>query len=519
MKLFITYILLFSSLFLAAQSTNDTSNSKRESTTVTDTNVDNKETKTKIEILGSDELVYNQSQGRFQICRGNVRFKQGAMLMDCDSARFYEGVNRIEAFGNIYIRQKDTVDLWGGYLEYDGDTRLAMLSKDVRLTDGEMNLTTDQLNYDMAQKIGYYSTGGNIVNEDDKLYSVKGTYYSRSKEFYFKDSVSLTNPEYRMESDTLSYNTQTKVATFYGPTYIYSEENTIYCEYGWYNTDTEKSQFSRGAYIEGKDNRLRSDSMVYNRNSGLGEAFGNIELIDTIEEITVTGSYGEYKRFEKSTLITGDPLAIKKLDGELLFLKADSFLDLSDTLGVRKMVAYRNVKMFKEDVQAVADSMEYNFTDSTIAFYTDPVLWNDSNQITGDTIFIFRNGSGLEKIRAFQNAFMTEKDPNELYNQIAGKTLTAHFIEGKIDKVYVQGNGQSVYYAKEDSTTYSGVNSVVCGEMIINIDTFNKVRTITFLQKPKASFYPLEKFPASKSRISGFSWRNIIRPKIAMFLK
>jgi len=41
------------------------------------------------------------------------------MFMDCDSAYFYEEINKVEAFGNIYIRQKDTVDLWGGYLEYD----------------------------------------------------------------------------------------------------------------------------------------------------------------------------------------------------------------------------------------------------------------------------------------------------------------------------------------------------------------------------------------------------------------
>jgi len=72
--------------------------------------------KSKIEILSADELIYNQEVGRYQICRGNVRFKQGNMLMDCDSARFYEDVNKIEAFGDIYIRQKRYTRLVGKVL-------------------------------------------------------------------------------------------------------------------------------------------------------------------------------------------------------------------------------------------------------------------------------------------------------------------------------------------------------------------------------------------------------------------
>ncbi len=477
-----------------------------------------KSNKTKIEILSSDELVYDQAKGRFQMCRGNVRFKQGSMLMDCDSARFYEDINKIEAFSKIYIRQRDTLDLWGDYLEYDGDARLAKVSKNVRLTDGKMRLQTDQLNYDMVDKIGYYTTGGNIQNGEDKLYSRRGTYYSRSKEFFFKDSVKLTNPEYVMTSDTLKYNTLSKMAYFYGPTYITSEENIIYCQYGWYNTKKNISQFSQGAYIQGKDNKLEADSMMYFRNTGFGEAFGNLKLVDTIEQITITGQYGSYKRFDKTTLITGNPIAIKNVDGDSMYLRADTLIDAADTNKVRTLTAFRSVKLFKSDMQSYSDSLIYNFTDSTIAFYINPVLWTDSNQITGDTILVFRNNQGIEKLKAYNNAFIIEKDPNGFYNQIAGKRLDAFFSNGKINKVHVDGNGQSVYYAKEDSLKYSGVNDVLCGKMVIYIDTLSKVRTITFLKQPKAVFYPLERFPVGKSRLPGFSWRSSLRPKITNFI-
>ena len=475
--------------------------------------------KSKIEILSADELSYNQAVGKYQICRGNVRFKQGEMLMDCDSARFYEEVNKIEAFGHIYIRQRDTLDLWGKYLEYDGDTRLAKVSNNVKLTDGKMILTTDQLNYNMADKVGYYTTGGDIVNGEDKLYSERGTYYSRSKEFFFKDSVRLTNPEYIMDCDTLKYNTKSKLATFLGPTYIRSEENTIYCQYGWYNTEKEVSQFSKGAYIEGESNKLIADSMMYYRISGLGEAFGNISMIDTAEEIAIFGEYGKYQRLEKITMVTGSPRAIKKIDGDSLYFRADTFIDLADTLQgkKRRLLAYRAVKLYKSDMQAVSDSMEYNFTDSTIGFYTNPILWTDSNQVTGDTIVVYRNKDGIERLEAYRNGYVIDRDPNNLYNQIKGKHLEAFFIEGKIYKVDVDGNGQSVYYALEDSTKYSGVNDVVCGRMTINIDTNSRIRTIVFKNKPKATFYPLEKFPKNKSRLQGFNWYSKQRPKKSIF--
>ena len=98
------------------------------------------------------------------------------------------------------------------------------------------------------------------------------------------------------------------------PSYIFSDENTIFCNYGWYNTQTETSQFSQGAYIEGKSNRLLADSMIYQRLLGFGEAFGNIHFTDTSEKMSIFGQYGKYLRFQKETLITGNPRAIKNID-------------------------------------------------------------------------------------------------------------------------------------------------------------------------------------------------------------
>ena len=222
---------------------------------------------------------------------------------------------------------------------------------------------------------------------------------------------------------------------------------------------------------------------------------------------------------QKETLITGSPQAIKNIDGDSLFFKADTFIDYADTVNSQKrlLVAFHSVRMYKSDIQAYSDSLAYNFSDSSIGFFQEPVLWTDSNQITGDTVIVFRNKLGIKYMDVIDKGLVVEKDRNGLFNQISGRYIKANFDEGRLDNIFIDGNAQSIYYALEDSTKYSGVNEVFCGNMMINLDS-NRVRTIKFMDQPKAIFYPLEKFPETKSKVPGFNWKNALKPQKIDFL-
>lgn len=473
-----------------------------------------------IEILRTDRLVYDASVGRFQRCIGNVMFKQDEIFMNCDSAWFYEDVNIVKAYGNVYIRQQDSFDLWGRFAVYDGNAKHIKITDNVKLTDGKMVLNTDKLEYEINPKIAYYNTYGRIENQKDTLRSKFGSYHSRTKVFFFKNEVLLTNPEYSMESDTLDYHTKTQLAYFFGPTVIKSEENTINCNNGWYNTRSNQSQFSNGVTITGAENELFADSMLYDRNTGFGEAYKNIILTDTIEQVTIVGDTGYYQRFTQTTEIIGNPLATKMIDEDTMFLKADYLKDYRDTLGKRLLMAHKNVLLYKSDIQAVADSLSYAFNDSTMSLFQDPILWSDQNQITGDTIVIHRNFEGIQFLDAYFNGMIIEEDENGFYNQISGKFVKGLFRNNRLNEVDVNGNGRSIYYAKEDDPKqYTGVNDIVCGSMLIRLDTAQKVDNIVFYQKPEATFYPVEKFPEDKSRVPGFSWQLDIRPIRSYFYR
>ncbi|MFT4523361.1 MAG: lipopolysaccharide export system protein LptA [Bacteroidia bacterium] len=481
------------------------------------TNVNGQDNKT-IELLGADVQEYDRSFLDAERLLGSVRFKQGTVYMDCDSAYFYRKDNRIKAYGHIYIRQRDTLNLWGDYLDYNGNTRIASVEGNVRLKDNQMDLTTNRLIYDLNNKTAFYNTGGKIKNGEDRLRSRVGRYYSRSKEFFFKDSVVLVNPEYTMKSDTLKYNAFTKIAYFYGPTYIYSAENTIFCRYGWYNTIRNTSQFSRGSWIEGKDNKLVADSMHYNRNTGIGQAFRNITLIDTIENIKIRGEYGIYYRNEKKTKISGNPLAIKYIEDDSLFLKADTLIDEIDSTGRRILSAFHDTKLHKSDMQGVSDSLVYNFTDSTISMFGEPILWTENNQITGDTIIIYRKNGQLNKMDIRSKAFIASEVIPETYNQVSGRNMDVFFKNNTLHKVHVLGNGESVYYAEDKDSTYTGVNYIICGRMIITV-LDNELDDIRYFEEPSGGFYPVDQFPADKSKLSNLNWQADERPSLEQFLE
>jgi lipopolysaccharide export system protein LptA len=471
-----------------------------------------------IELLQADYTEFDAEVVDAERVIGSVKFEHDGVFMDCDSAYFFKKDNRIEAFGNIYIRQPDSFHLRGNFLNYDGIAKRAIVKDNVTLHDDEMDLSTDAIVYDINQKVGYYTTGGKIRNGQDRLNSRIGRYNSRSKTLFFKDSVYLKNPEYEINADTLQYNTVSKIARFYGPTYITSEENTIFCHYGWYNTNENLSQFSKGVTIEGKSNKLFADSMVYNRNTGKGKAFGNLELIDTLEDVRIYGEEGYYNRLTQTTVILGSPLAIKYTNNDSLLLMADTLIDQTDSLNnKRELLAYHKATILSGDMQGLADSLVYSFSDSIINLYTTPIIWNEDNQITGDTIRIVQAKSELDRMIVRGNSFIVSQDAEDKYNQIKGRNMLAKFVSNELKTVDVKGNGQSVYYAKEDSVKYTGVNSIVCSNMFITLDT-NKVQEITFYSQPEGTFYPIEKFPAGKQKLPEFKWLIEKRPALESFM-
>jgi lipopolysaccharide assembly outer membrane protein LptD (OstA) len=160
-----------------------------------------------INIENADVGLYDESiVSNAQRLIGNVKLSHDNMILFCDSAWSYTSSNSVDCFGNVHIISNDTIHMYAKTIHYKGDDSFAEARGDVVLKDPKMTLTTDSLDFDARNEIGYYDNWGKIVDSTNTLTSKVGTYYSRQDELFFRDSVKLVNDDYVMTSDTMKYN-------------------------------------------------------------------------------------------------------------------------------------------------------------------------------------------------------------------------------------------------------------------------------------------------------------------------
>lgn len=466
-----------------------------------------------ININNADFLDFNKNYANAQRLVGNVSMTQGNLTLNCDSAWFWKDLNKMEAFGRAYLSQSGGVKVWSDKMIYDGNLKTASATSNVKMSDGKMSMTTENVNYDVNSKTVYYTNWANISDGKNHMISRKGRYQTQSREYFFKDKIILTNPEYTMTCDTLNFDGNSKTAYFFGPTYIKSEDNLLFCNFGWYNTEKNTCSFSKKAFIVSKENRIDSDSFRYNRNTGIGYANGNIKLSDSIQKITIIGTKGVHNRINKTSLISGNPKALKINKNDTLIIKADFFYDKTDTLTQnRNLAAFGNTSIFKPDIQAIADSLNYSITDSVIKLFKNPVIWNEKNQASGDTILIQQKNDMIDRMTIIQNSMVIMEESPSKFNQIKGKKIVTLFSNNKLYRINVKGNSQSLYYVKEDSSKYSGVNYVESRDIEIITDS-SKVKKVKFTSSPKGTYYPPSKLPLEKQKLKGFNWMPEKRPE------
>ncbi len=251
------------------------------------------DSKTQIVEMKQADLWNKRDGFSAEILIGNVIFFHDGAFMYCDSAYLFQQTNSFEAFGNVRMEQGDTIFVYGDYLHYNGNTRLARLRDNIRMEDRTATLFTDSLDYDRVANLGYYFDGGMLVDDKNELTSYWGGQYNPdTKEALFSDSVKLINEKYTIYSDTLKYNTESKYADILGPpSRIVSDSGYVITSNGWYNTVTEDSRLLDRSEIYSNDGTkiLIGDTILYNRQTGEGEVFGHMFLEDKVRKQSYRG--------------------------------------------------------------------------------------------------------------------------------------------------------------------------------------------------------------------------------------
>ncbi|MFI5195751.1 MAG: OstA-like protein [Chitinophagales bacterium] len=187
----------------------------------------------------------------------------------------------------------------------------------------------------------------------------------------------------------------------------------------------------------------------------------------------------------------------------------------ADTAAPLYFVGYHHVRIFSDSLQGKCDSVCYTRSDSTIRMINTPIVWAHNSQITGDTILLRLDSSQLRSMYVPNNAFLVSQSGPplaKLFDQVQGKTLTAYFINNEITQMTVYPNAESIYYSKDDSGAYIGVNQSGSERMRIFFEN-QKIINIKFEQEVHQTVTPLDKADLPNTKLSRFKWLIDQRPK------
>lgn len=449
--------------------------------------------------------------------------------MWCDQAIHYENENFVEAYGNVIIKQGDSINMNSKYVEYSGITKLAYASGDVVLTDPTSIIKTDTLYMDRVKQQAYYKSGGTVVKDSSgTITSQIGRYYMSNKKYQFVQNVTLVNPEYVIESDQLDYYSETGRAYLFGPTTITGESSKIYCERGFYDTKNDIGYFLKKSRIDYDDRIIEGDSLYFDRNRSFASATNNIKITDTINKAIIKGHYAEVFRDRDSVFITKRALAISVQENDSIYIHSDTLM-VTGKPENRITRAYYNAKIYKSDISGKADSIHVDHktgltklinlgrfsSNDNFAKKRSPVLWNIGNQMTGDTIHLISNPETkkLDSLKVFDNAFIISNDTlGDGYHQMSGKQLFGFFEDNKLSTIDIIKNAESIYYMRNDENELVGTDKSKSGIIKIWI-TDNAIDEVRKIKDVDGNVFPEGDFPEKESLLRGFVWREDERPK------
>lgn len=415
----------------------------------------------------------------------------------------------------------------------------------VEVTDPEFSLKSDTLKFNVDTKTAYFLGPTIIATGESKIYTESGFYNTETNFAEFNRNAQFVRGIQKATADTIRYDGKFEVFTLQQNAWFEEGERRATAELIQHDQRANKTFLKGSAYLRDGAKEIYSQEVIYDAKnktfktrgrsrisdppqileadevdtdeaSGLNLAMGNVVWQDTAAQLAIACAQAAYDResgfIKASGGKAGRPMLTTLLDGDTLFMTADTLVSLrvqsSETDSSRLLLAFRDVRILKNDLQAVCDSLAYHTQDSIFRLYRMPVIWSDTSQFSADTILLTLRNNKIHTILLQSNGFIINSPDGQFFNQIKGRQITAYFREDELRVMDVSGNAQSIYYARDDDGAYIGVNQTVCSDMVLYFGS-NRIERIKFLAEPKSRLEPMQQADHRKMRLEGFRWDEV----------
>jgi lipopolysaccharide export system protein LptA len=531
--------------------------------------------KSLIRLIDAKSAVLTTSMGReYREIKGPAQFLHDNTLILCDSAVWDTQANIVDAIGHVKIIQKNTT-LYSDNIKYLADQSLAQVRGNlVELVDNEGGrLRTNFIDYFTKDSIGMFYNGGCLMNKDSSfIESSNGYYYAKEDRFLFQMKVEMQSDTVLMKTDSLAYLAKENRAVFLTKTLAWQGDGFLMAKGGWYDRNNEYIHFSNDVYIKTKNNEIWAKEIDFDRKTGNAKLEYDVQVLDTAQSAIILADRVNYTSKPESIVLEKEPsIALFTVENEVrdtLFFSADTIIyqtrlhkdvdssvitiskqrkDLSkrdpiteiysslkakasllnktnsdtvnvdtltvnmDTVKVKFLTAFKNVKFYRSNIQGVCDSLQFNSLDSLIRLYKEPIIWNENKQLSADSIQVILSGRKLKKAELNSSAFVVMQEDSSHYDQVKSADIIIFFDDGKLSKFDALGSASVLFFFEEDSvlTTMNEKECKALSATMLN----NKIHRVRYFENINSNAYPLFNLPDNKQKLKGFKWADEKRPK------
>ncbi len=514
-------------------------------------------------------------EGNKMLAIGHVRIVEGDSLQIFGDTLKYDGEKLLaDLTNNVALKHKNRL-LYTHQLSYDlkrriaGYTRGGQISTDsahlksrrgdyhakteqayfkdsviVCLQDS-MYLMADSLVYDLKIERVWFTGPTLILQKDMKIYTDSGHYEVATQRSHFGNKPQYRRKDQQADAQNIYYDALSKKITLVGQAWIRDSVQEAKADSIVFDEATGDVFLFRNGYFKEGSRILRGTNIKYNRKTESLAVEGRSDVVEGARTVTATSLYYDgktdrgvamgkvvvsdtgsgytvycdtlwYSKTNQSFRAGGPrPYLSMPFDNDTLYLCADSLnseqlLEPPDSFKVLR--AYRNVKIWSRKLQGKCDSVFYHGKDSVFYLFDRPVLWSDTSQFVGDTIWIAMQEKALKEIHLLNKAFIINESAALLTNQLKGRLIVARFYNKKLRSMDVKGNAESVYFVSEEGKGYIGANVIECSSILIEFNNEEKVDKIHFFKKPKGEMLPVAE--GSNKRLEGFHLRTAEKPLV-----
>ena len=265
--------------------------------------------------------------------------------------------------------------------------------------------------------------------------------------------------------------------------------------------------------VKQKDGKtMVGDTIFYDKKMKFAEGFKWVQLNDTVQKSTLVGNYVNYDEIKKIGMATDSAILVDWSSKDTMYVHADTLYTSKDSI-YNVARGFYHVRLFRTDVQGLCDSLAYSSRDSVLNMFGEPVIWADNNQLSGEIIKAFSKNKKVERIHIKGTSMAVQHQDSIFYNQLSGKEMIAYLDSGQLKKVYVNGNGETIYYPMDEKdSTLVGINKTQSSFVTMYFKN-KKVNRILLTSASTGTMYPLLQLKGDDLYMKNFFWLDDQRPK------